>query len=170
MRRVDVSGFWPMKAGNEPRRHEGAGPRCPSGCRPLPFDDVLVQVEYRGKGPHEAARGGRRLLGARPDLDNLDRLGLTHLIETVVTARGIARKPAPDVYLAALARLQVDPCAVVAIEDSPHGIAAAKTAGLRVVAVPNLVTTHLDLAGADRLVRYPANVVLDLAVDLAAHR
>ncbi|WP_236050946.1 HAD family hydrolase [Nonomuraea cypriaca] len=100
----------------------------------------------------------------------MDRLGLTHLIETVVTARGIARKPAPDVYLAALARLQVDPCAVVAIEDSPHGIAAAKTAGLRVVAVPNLVTTHLDLAGADRLVRYPANVVLDLAVDLAAHR
>lgn len=59
-----------MKAGHEPRT-----------------TNVLVQVEYRGKGPHEAAREGCRLLGERHDLDSLDRLGLTYLIETVVTAR-----------------------------------------------------------------------------------
>jgi beta-phosphoglucomutase-like phosphatase (HAD superfamily) len=37
----------------------------------------------------------------------------------------------------------------VAFEDSPNGIAAAKAAGLRCVAVPNPITAALDLSAAD---------------------
>ncbi len=48
-----------------------------------------------------------------------------------------AGKPAPDVYLEAARRLQVDPQACVAIEDSTNGIRSAHAAGMAVIAVPN---------------------------------
>ena len=38
-------------------------------------------------------------------------------------------KPAPDVYLRACADLGADPRSAVALEDSAHGVAAAKAAG-----------------------------------------
>jgi len=37
----------------------------------------------------------------------------------------------------------------LAFEDSPNGVAAAKAAGLRCVAVPNAITAGLDLSAAD---------------------
>jgi HAD superfamily hydrolase (TIGR01509 family) len=48
-----------------------------------------------------------------------------------------AGKPAPDVYLEAARRLGVDPAACAAIEDSHNGIRSAKSAGMRVIAIPN---------------------------------
>ncbi|MFF5210632.1 HAD family hydrolase [Streptosporangium sp. NPDC000396] len=55
----------------------------------------------------------------------------------VVAAEDTARgKPLPDPYLKAAAELGVDPAECVAVEDSPTGIAAARAAGCRVVAVP----------------------------------
>jgi HAD superfamily hydrolase (TIGR01509 family) len=58
-------------------------------------------------------------------------------------------KPAPELYLAACAGLGVQPGEAIAIEDSPNGIAAAKAAGLFCVAVPNGITSALDLSAAD---------------------
>lgn len=58
-------------------------------------------------------------------------------------------KPAPDLYLASVAALGVRPEEAVAIEDSRNGVAAAKAAGLRCVAVPNAVTSAQDLGQAD---------------------
>jgi HAD superfamily hydrolase (TIGR01509 family) len=46
-------------------------------------------------------------------------------------------KPAPDVYLEAAARLGVAPERCTAVEDSHAGIRSAKSAGMRVVAIPN---------------------------------
>ncbi len=46
-------------------------------------------------------------------------------------------KPAPDVYLAAARRLQLSPVRCLAIEDSPAGVLAAKSAGMTCVAVPD---------------------------------
>lgn len=45
-------------------------------------------------------------------------------------------KPAPDVYLAAVERIGVDPAAAVAIEDSPNGMRAAKAADMGLIAIP----------------------------------
>ena len=59
------------------------------------------------------------------------------------------RKPAPDTYLEACARLRVEPRHALGVEDSPNGIAAAKAAGLRCVSVPNEMTATLDLSAAD---------------------
>jgi HAD superfamily hydrolase (TIGR01509 family) len=59
-----------------------------------------------------------------------------------------APKPAPDPYLEACRLLGVEPGPeVVALEDSPTGVAAAVAAGLRVVGIPSL--PGIDLSDAD---------------------
>ena len=66
-----------------------------------------------------------------------DRLGLAR-IEVRCSAMDEARgKPAPDVYLTAARRLGVAAVRCLALEDSPHGIASARAAGMRCVAVPD---------------------------------
>jgi HAD superfamily hydrolase (TIGR01509 family) len=58
-------------------------------------------------------------------------------------------KPDPELYLSVCACLGVRPEQAIALEDSANGIAAAKGAGLRCVAVPNPMTVGLDLSAAD---------------------
>lgn len=68
----------------------------------------------------------------------LDAAGLHDVIPVVVSSQEVARgKPAPDVYLEAARRLEVDPHACAAVEDSHNGIRSAKAAGMRVIAIPN---------------------------------
>jgi len=62
-------------------------------------------------------------------------------------------KPAPDLYLAALELLAVAPTEAIAIEDSPHGVASAKAAGLYCLAVPNDVTRALCFDDADLVIQ-----------------
>jgi HAD superfamily hydrolase (TIGR01509 family) len=65
--------------------------------------------------------------------------GIDSLFEAAVSSEEVARgKPAPDVYLETARRLGVDPGRCAAIEDSHAGIRSAKSAGMLVVAVPNL--------------------------------
>lgn len=68
----------------------------------------------------------------------LERAGIADLIEeqvdgTVAEAESLRPKPAPDMLLAACARLGVDPAQSVAFETTPAGFAAARTAGVRAV-------------------------------------
>jgi HAD superfamily hydrolase (TIGR01509 family) len=73
-----------------------------------------------------------------------------------VSSEEVARgKPAPDVFLEAARRLDVDPRGAAGIEDSHNGILAADAAGLRVIAIPN----HEFPPGEEALER--AAVVLD---------
>jgi HAD superfamily hydrolase (TIGR01509 family) len=54
-------------------------------------------------------------------------------------------KPAPDAYLEACRQLGVEPCReVVALEDSPGGVAAALAAGLFVIGVPSVPGVDLE--------------------------
>jgi len=54
----------------------------------------------------------------------------------IVTRDQVAHgKPAPDIYLEAARRLQVDPAACVALEDSEAGILAASRAGMRALLI-----------------------------------
>lgn len=93
----------------------------------------------------------------------LDGLGLGAEFQAIATGHDVERrKPAPDVYLLAAARLGVDPRRCVALEDSAHGIQAAKAAGMRVIAIPNSVSTHQDLSQADARVRHFGDVTPDL--------
>lgn len=68
----------------------------------------------------------------------LDLMDVAGRFQATVSSEEVARgKPAPDVYLEATRRLNVDPLKAAAIEDSHNGIRAAKAAGMCVVAIPN---------------------------------
>jgi len=70
-----------------------------------------------------------------------------------VSADDVARpKPDPDVYLRAAQLLGVDPTRSLAIEDTPTGVAAARAAGMRVVAVNRGYFGFDALAHATRVV------------------
>lgn len=116
--------------------------------------------------PREPRRGIRELLEALRDSDvpaaiassaparwvvpAVARIGVAPLCRTIVSGSDVARgKPAPDVYLEAARRLGVDPARSVAIEDSGPGLAAARAAGLKTVAIPHWLTERHQLSGAD---------------------
>lgn len=72
------------------------------------------------------SNSGRRVVDA-----NLDALGLTGLMAFSISLDDVvAGKPDPEPYRAACRRLGLPPAAVVAVEDSAAGAAAARAAGL----------------------------------------
>jgi len=89
-------------------------------------------------------------------------LRLTPLFGAIVTGDQVSRgKPAPDVYLEAARRLDVDPSRCVAVEDSGPGIAAARAAGMRTVAIPHRLARRHDFSGADLRLRSAAELTLE---------
>jgi beta-phosphoglucomutase len=93
--------------------------------------------------PEENIRTIVRLLGLGPYLD------ATLSGETV--AHG---KPAPDIFLAAAAKVGVPPARCLVIEDAPAGVAAAHAGGMRCLAVRR--AGQADAAGLEA-----ANFVAD---------
>lgn len=79
---------------------------------------------------------------------SLEIVGLHEIFDVVLSAHEVAApKPAPDPYLEACNRLGVQPGpAVVALEDSPTGVAAARAAGLTVIGIPSIEGVLLDEA------------------------
>jgi beta-phosphoglucomutase len=93
--------------------------------------------------------------GPRANVDMLMQLlGVTSLVQASLAAEDVQRgKPDPEVFLGAARRLNVAPVKCAVVEDSVHGIEAAKRAGMLAVAV--LTTTErsrLRAAGADHAV------------------
>lgn len=66
--------------------------------------------------------------------------------KVLVTSNDVARgKPAPDCYLLAADRLGVKPEACLVVEDSFHGIAAGRAAGMNVISVGEVALRDLAL-------------------------
>jgi beta-phosphoglucomutase-like phosphatase (HAD superfamily) len=81
---------------------------------------------------------------------HLTRLGILQAFGSIKTADDVASvKPDPEIYRSAAA-LGSRPDQTLAIEDSAHGVNAARSAGLHCLAVPNSITRHLPLQNADR--------------------
>jgi pseudouridine-5'-monophosphatase len=77
------------------------------------------------------------------------------LFDCVVTGddpRVAKGKPAPDIYLRAAADLDVSPVACVVFEDAPAGVAAARAAGMQVVALPDPAMDRAKYDDADLVV------------------
>jgi HAD superfamily hydrolase (TIGR01509 family) len=116
-------------------------------------DEVVcrMQERYRTRlpllpGAREAVErlAAHRPLGLasssnRPLIDLALEIGdLARFFRVTVSSEEVSRgKPAPDVYLEAARRLEVEPADASAIEDSRNGIRSAHAAGMRVVAIPN---------------------------------
>ena len=68
----------------------------------------------------------------------LDRHQLTKFFEIIVTGEEVERgKPAPDIYMHAAEQLGIPADACLVVEDALPGVAAAKAANIRVVAIPD---------------------------------
>lgn len=91
---------------------------------------------------------------------SLEIVGFSDRFDVVLSAHEVAApKPAPDPYLEACRRLGVEAGpSVIALEDSPTGVAAARAAGLTVIGVPSL--EGIELAEADEI----AESLLDAVV------
>jgi HAD superfamily hydrolase (TIGR01509 family) len=113
--------------------------------------DVMAGIrDYVNEGRRLGLRLGIASSSPRDYVrSHLDRVGLGLGWDVIVCREDAPRaKPAPDLYLRAVELLGVAPHEALALEDSPNGIAAAKEAGLWVVAVPNELTAGGDLRRA----------------------
>jgi HAD superfamily hydrolase (TIGR01509 family) len=101
---------------------------------------------------------------------HLGRLDLLQRFGTLVGADAVGGigKPAPDVYLRACTDLGADPRRSVALEDSAHGVQAAKAAGMRAVAVPSRITRFNAFDQADLVVDSLEHVDLPTLTALAS--
>ncbi len=54
-------------------------------------------------------------------------------------------KPHPEIYITAFERMKVAPHECIIVEDSPHGIKAAKESGAHVFEVRGVEDVHLSL-------------------------
>ena len=90
------------------------------------------------------------------------RIDVASLVNAIVSGDDVVRgKPAPDVYLEATRRLGVDPSRAVAIEDSGPGIASARAAGLKTVAIPHWLTERHELSAADLRVAHAGELTVE---------
>lgn len=79
---------------------------------------------------------------------SLEIVGLEDRFDAVVSAHEVSEpKPSPEPYLEACRRLGVEAAPdVVALEDSPTGVAAARSAGLTVIGIPSVEGVALEEA------------------------
>jgi pseudouridine-5'-monophosphatase len=117
----------------------------PGRLREMPAAAATVRsLAGRGYPLALATSGHRRYVDVA-----LRELDLEGAFDAEVTGDMVEHgKPAPDIYLAAADKLEVDPVHCLALEDAPLGIASAKAAGMLCLAIPNEMTSAL--AGLDR--------------------
>jgi beta-phosphoglucomutase family hydrolase len=102
----------------------------------LPVQPVVNVIrEYHGKLPMAVATGGFRHVCQKI----LSTLGLLDRFCAIVAAEDVTHgKPAPDVFLEAARRINVDPKLCMAFEDANLGVESATAAGMLVVDVRKL--------------------------------
>ncbi|MBS4538109.1 HAD family phosphatase [Clostridium sp. D2Q-11] len=61
-------------------------------------------------------------------------------------------KPAPDIFLKAAEKLELDPKECIVIEDSQHGVRAAKRAGMKCIGLSNRKSEFQSLELADMVI------------------
>ncbi len=124
--------FWELLEGN--------------GVKPMPGLEQAIGM-LGGAGLRLAVATS----GTRPYVDQvLDRLGIRDAFAAVVSGEDVAfGKPDPEIYLLAAELLAADPADCVALEDTLHGVAAARAAGMHAIAIPNALTAAMDFSGAD---------------------
>ena len=115
---------------------------------------------------HVLGRGQRIALGTSGKPEELEHhktlLGIDKLAIEQTTAEDAARsKPHPDIFEAALDRLQLPADQVIAVGDTPYDVIAAKRAGLRCIGLlcGGFPIEDLTQAGSVALFKDPADLL-----------
>nr|MBF0683189.1 HAD family hydrolase [Pseudomonas sp.] len=119
--------------------------RVAAEVQPIPFvREALLAIDL----PLAVASNSRR----HNVESSLQRAGLTERIGGNIFSADMVSspKPAPDVYLLAAEQMGVAPGHCIVIEDSPTGVLAARTAGMRVIGFTG--ASHIP-AGHDMALR-----------------
>ncbi|HUS84318.1 MAG TPA: HAD family hydrolase [Anaerolineales bacterium] len=125
--------------------------------------DLITAARARGLRLGVASSSDRKWVSG-----HLKKLGLDTYFESVRCADDVSRtKPSPDLYLAVLHDMGIQPDKAIAFEDSLHGVKAAKGAGIFCVAVPNNVTRHLPFPEADLTVNSLSEMKLEGYIQMA---
>jgi beta-phosphoglucomutase len=124
--------------------------------RPLPGAIELMRAAH--------AAGLKQSLASSAPMENItviiDGLGVRQWLDAIVSGDRLPHgKPAPDIFLLAAESLGIAPAHCLVIEDAPAGVAAAKAAGMRCLAVTNSHAAA-TLNAADRIVDSLAGVHL----------
>lgn len=86
----------------------------------------------------------------------LRRFDLERLLRVIVVGADVeCGKPAPDIYLRAARELDVDPTAVMAVEDSVPGIRSARAAGMIAVWLRNTYAPEAETEAHHTIARVP---------------
>jgi len=97
---------------------------------------VEIARANHGKIPMAVASGGTQPIIVQV----LEHLKIRHLFEAVVTSEMVTRqKPAPDIFLEAARRIQVEPQFCRGYEDTDLGIQAIRSAGMDAVDVREML-------------------------------
>ena len=96
------------------------------------------------------------IVSGSPHQDVLDAAALCGIAENLVFVMGAEDygrgKPAPDGYLAAATKLDVDASECVVVEDSTAGVASGRAAGMRVLGLDRNAVVRQDFTGCEWLV------------------
>jgi HAD superfamily hydrolase (TIGR01509 family) len=175
---LDLSTFWVDHGGDVTherylRLAEAVGPsfdHAASHARRVAYRDLLNRelglCPGIGGWLGQARAAGLRLAVASSSPADwvrplLSAAGELHHFEVFAFGDEVGRpKPAPDVYQLAVDRLGAAAGQVVAVEDSAHGVAAAKAAGLRCVAIPHAHSDPARFGAADLVLRSAADMPL----------
>jgi HAD superfamily hydrolase (TIGR01509 family) len=91
----------------------------------------------------------------------LEKLGLRPYFQAIVTRHDVQRfKPAPDVFLRAAQRLNVEPAHCLVLEDAEKGVIAAHAAGMKCIAIPTAHTADNDFSLATKVLPSLSEVTL----------
>ncbi len=96
----------------------------------------------------------------------LEKLEIRHRFRSTHTREDVDRiKPEPDLFERAAGALGLEPAEVLVLEDSLHGLRAARAAGMPCVIIPNPVTRDLAFEGALRVLESLASVSLGVLLE-----
>lgn len=83
----------------------------------------------------------------------LEKLQIRGYFQAIVSGEEVERsKPEPEIFLRAAKLLNVEPADCLVLEDSKHGVEAAKRAGMKCIGYQNPNSGPQDLSRADKIV------------------
>jgi HAD superfamily hydrolase (TIGR01509 family) len=107
--------------------------------------DFIVELKSRNTALAIASSSPNIIIGMV-----LNGFGIKKYFDVIVSGEDFENgKPAPDIFLKAASLLKISPEQCIVIEDSTHGVDAARAAGMKCLGFSNKNSLNQDLKNAD---------------------